>query len=296
LFSFQWHFERAIFSGRSSFGYPSAPLFTTSDSLVCTKKVCEEMNSIGPVFKKNLSASLLRFLTIFAAITWLCITLSIVALLGVGYWLVQEDPVQKSSAIVVLTGGLPTRALEAADLYRDGYAKEIWLTHPGEMQDSTLEDLGIHYPSEDEFNVQVLKRSGVPAKAIHVLDTPIVNTADELNVISATLKSRGVPSVIIVTSKSHTRRVRELWNKYHSSSGVVMVHATSDDEFEPSRWWKTTGGTMQVFHELLGMANAWAGLPVQPASHARASVASNDARRAPVLQMPHANADTFFGR
>jgi hypothetical protein len=78
--------------------------------------------------------------------------------------------------------------LEAAWLYRDGYAKEIWLTHPGVPADS-LKELGIQYPSEDDLNVRVLRREGVPTKAIHVLDTSIVNTADELDVLSTALQS-----------------------------------------------------------------------------------------------------------
>ena len=46
----------------------------------------------------------------------------IYAFLHAGLWLVREDPLQKSQAIVVLSGGLPDRALAAAQIYRDGFA------------------------------------------------------------------------------------------------------------------------------------------------------------------------------
>ncbi|MGB2637251.1 MAG: hypothetical protein WAM58_25200 [Candidatus Acidiferrum sp.] len=66
-------------------------------------------------------------------------------------------------AIAVLSGNTPLRALEAARLYHDGYAKEIWLNHPGATVDA-LKVLGIEYPSEDDVNTRVLRGHGVPAK------------------------------------------------------------------------------------------------------------------------------------
>jgi hypothetical protein len=99
----------------------------------------------------------------------------------------QRRPANGGTAIAVLSGNIPTRALQATRLYHDGYAKEIWLTHRRAHAD-VLEVLGIYYPRESDFNVWVLREHGVPAKAIHVLDVPIVNTAEELDVISAALK------------------------------------------------------------------------------------------------------------
>ncbi|HVM75119.1 MAG TPA: YdcF family protein [Candidatus Saccharimonadales bacterium] len=183
-------------------------------------------------------------------------------LFGVGHWLIQEDRLAPATAIVVLSGYTPDRALEAAQLYDDGYAPEIWLTHPGGRVDA-LADLGIRYPSEDDVNTRVLRRVGVPAKAIHVLETPIANTDDELNVISSNLQARGGHCVIIVTSKSHTRRVHLLWDKYYSARGQAMIHAVSADSFQASRWWMYSGSINQVVHEVMGIANAWAGMPVQ---------------------------------
>src|SRR5258708_38450891 len=47
-----------------------------------------------------------------------------------GLWLVREDPLEKSQGIVVLSGGLPDRALGAAQIYRGGFANEVWVTQP----------------------------------------------------------------------------------------------------------------------------------------------------------------------
>jgi hypothetical protein len=196
-------------------------------------------------------------------------------MLGVGHWLVKEDSLQKANAIAVLSGNFPARALEAASLYRNGYAGEIWLTHPV-AQTEALTEMGIHYPGEADFNYKLLRRQGVPAKAIRLLDAPIVNTSDELDVISSALQQKNHASVIVVTNKAHTRRVHELWNRYDSARGKVIVHGISNDDFQPSAWWRRTEDTHQVIHELLGMINVWAGLPMKSVLHSREAIAQNE--------------------
>jgi uncharacterized SAM-binding protein YcdF (DUF218 family) len=214
------------------------------------------------------------FLLILGGTTLLAFTSTFLILLGVGKWLIKEDSLQKAAAIVVLSGNFPDRALEAAELYREGYAPEIWLTHPAAHSDGALKVLGIRYPNETDFNRQVFRRQGIPAKAVRVLDDPIENTADELKVIRDTLRDRGEDAVIIVTNKSHTRRVHILWEKYFGSSGQIIVHGVSEDNFEPAHWWKYTGSTTQVIHEVMGIMNAWAGQPIQSNLHAPKALAA----------------------
>src|SRR5580765_6544826 len=118
-----------------------------------------------------------RVLALIAAVG--CgLILGILIFLGVGRWLVVEDPLVKARAIAVLSGAMPIRAIEAAKLYREGYAPEIWLTHSAEPA-ATLGEMGIPYAGEDDYNARVLVHEGVPASAIRVIEPPIVNTADE---------------------------------------------------------------------------------------------------------------------
>lgn len=224
----------------------------------------------------------LRIFAVLGALALLALSAGLALMLGVGHWLVKEDSLQKANAIAVLSGNFPARALEAASLYRSGYAGEIWLTHPGTQSDA-LAQMGIHYPGEADFNYQVLRRQGVPAKAIHVLDAPIINTLDELDVISSVLRQKNNASVIVVTNKAHTRRVHELWNKLDSARGKIIVHGIANDEFRPSAWWTSTEDTHQVIHEILGMINVWAGLPMQSALHPREAIAQNELQPAPKL-------------
>jgi uncharacterized SAM-binding protein YcdF (DUF218 family) len=189
------------------------------------------------------------------------LVIALVIFFGVGRWLVVEDPLVKARAIVVLSGAMPLRAIEAAKLYREGYAPEIWLTHsakPGE----TLERMGIPFSGEDYYNARVLIHEGVPAEAIHVLEPRIVNTADEIKAVAAALGRESNRTVIFVTTKAHTRRVRLLWRRLVPGQGRAVVRAASGDSFDPRHWWRTTSDALDVVREVLGLLNAWAGLPL----------------------------------
>jgi uncharacterized SAM-binding protein YcdF (DUF218 family) len=182
---------------------------------------------------------------------------------GVGRWLVVEDQLVKARAIVVLSGAMPLRAMEAAKLYRDGYAPEIWLTRSTEPG-KTLEEMGVAFSGEDYYNKLVLIHEGVPPEAIHVLEPPILNTADEIKAAAASLARGKGQAVILVTTKVHTRRVRLLWQRLATGQGRAIVRAAGADPLDPGHWWRTTSSALDVVREVLGLLNAWVGLPLHP--------------------------------
>jgi uncharacterized SAM-binding protein YcdF (DUF218 family) len=193
------------------------------------------------------------------------IGLIVAGFLNLGRWLVREDPLESADAIAVLSGRMPERALEAARIYKQGYAPELWLTHAVEPQE-TLRKLSVRYIGEDEYDKDIFLHEGVPASAIHILGPPIVNTADEMKTIGAALQTTPHRAVILVTSRVHTRRTRKLWDLLSSQDGRAIVRGVSDDPFDPTHWWKNTGDALDVVREFLGLLNAWAGLPLKPAS------------------------------
>src|SRR6266404_4931254 len=183
--------------------------------------------------------TLLIGIIIFAAIIFL----------SVGRWLIAEDPLDKADAIVILSGRMPVRAKEAARLYNAGYAAQVWLTRTNEPA-ASLQEMHIAYIGEDFFNSRVLMHEGVPLNAIHVL--------------AAELEREKGAAVIIVTTKAHTRRVRTLWKKLSGRRGRAIVRGASSDPFEPNHWWRATNDALDVVREVLGLLNAWAGLPLHP--------------------------------
>jgi uncharacterized SAM-binding protein YcdF (DUF218 family) len=203
-----------------------------------------------------------------AARTWLVASLLFfcfgsLCFLRVGNWLVREDPLKPCTAIAVLSGAMPERALEAAEIYHAGLAPEVWLTQPSEPK-QTMATLGIPFDGEEEYNRRILLKHGVPERAIRILQPTIVNTADEVEVIAATLERGHGVSVIVVTSKAHTRRVHGLWSRLAAGRGQIVVRAAQTDSFDPNHWWRTTHDALDVVREVLGLLNVWAGLPLKP--------------------------------
>jgi uncharacterized SAM-binding protein YcdF (DUF218 family) len=203
-------------------------------------------------------------LWIFAILLLLVFASTIVLYLNVGRWLVLEDPVEKANAIVVLSGRIPIRALEAARLYQAGWAQQVWLTHPNEPT-ASLAALDIDDPGEDAINVQVLQHSGVSPADIHTLTPSISNTIDEVRAIAAESQKQNASAIIIVTTKAHTRRVHALWKKYANTQTRIIVRTPVDDSFDPVHWWRSTTDVLDVVREVLGMLNVWIGLPLRPA-------------------------------
>ena len=204
-------------------------------------------------------------LSIVAATLGALMVAALVLFLGIGRWLTIEDPLEKSQAIVVLSGRIPMRAREAARLYGAGFAPEIWLTRPAEPA-ASLQAIHIAYIGEDFYNTRVLMHEGVPENAIRILEPPIDNTADEVRVVAAELGRRGGLKVILVTTKAHTRRVRALWSRLADSRIHAIIRASPDDPFQPAHWWRSTGDALDVVRESLGLLNVWAGLPLRPST------------------------------
>jgi uncharacterized SAM-binding protein YcdF (DUF218 family) len=210
------------------------------------------------------SASRSSVAWIFAIVSLVAIAAIIGLLLNIGRWLVIEDPLEKADAIVVLSGRIPMRALEAARLYQTGWAQQVWLTHPNEPT-ASLASLDIDDPGEDVYNALVLKHAGISPADIRTLTPSIDNTVDEVRAIASEAERQNASTVIIVTTKAHTRRVHALWKKYSSSRARIIVRTPADDTFDPLHWWKTTTDVFDVVREALGMLNIWMGLPLRPA-------------------------------
>src|SRR5438552_13272792 len=101
------------------------------------------------------------------------------ALTAAGTWLVVEDRLQPARSVVVFGGQLPFRAMEAAAVYGQGWAHEVWLTQGGVFaEDLALARMKIDKPAEHVYSRQVLERLGVPGTAIHILPERNMNTAD----------------------------------------------------------------------------------------------------------------------
>jgi len=198
---------------------------------------------------------------------WLAVTLAALfgaatlIFFGVGRWLVVEDPLESADAIVILSGRMPARALQAAEIYRQGFAGQVWVTHSFDPAEE-LRRMGIAYVGEEFYDRKVLMTQGVPADAIRVFEKQTGDTLDELQEVVRLLRQEGGHKVIVVTSKPHTRRVRAIWRRVADPQHGCIVRYAFSDPFDAAHWWRSTADALAVVRETLGLLNAWAGFPV----------------------------------
>jgi len=202
---------------------------------------------------------------IFVVVLALLVICGVIAVRRAGRWLIREDTLTHADAIVVLSGSMPYRAEEAANVYREGYAPEVWITRAVSPA-KELASMGIHFERDEDYDTAVLVHDGVSGAAIHVLPDEIVNTEQEIEETRRELGRQGKTSVIIVTSLEHTRRVRALWRVLGDPKMKLIVHGAPQDAFDADHWWRNSRDVLAVTREYMGLLNAWMGLPVRPHS------------------------------
>ncbi len=184
---------------------------------------------------------------------------------GLGHWLVVANPLEPARAIVVLGGRVPFRAMEAASIYRQGWAPEVWLTKEVRSPEETaLDRLGVAVIRGEGYNREVLEHLGVPPSAVRLLSDPVQNTVDEVRLIAGELGRDRGGRVILVTSKTHTRRVRATWSAIVGAAPRAVVRYAVEEPYHPGSWWRNTRDALDVSREVFGLMNVWVGFPVQP--------------------------------
>jgi uncharacterized SAM-binding protein YcdF (DUF218 family) len=201
----------------------------------------------------------------FAIVVLLIAALGIYALRHLGEWLELDEPLQPAKAIVVMGGGIPFRAIEAANLYKAKWAGEVWITQ-GAINSASilLARIGIPQGTEEDTNELILEKLGVPTDAIHLIPERVQNSvAEEKAILHYAGNSLRVP-LILVSSKYHTRRLRVIWDKVNGKDAPLIVRYAPEEPYDAARWWSNTSDALSTFKELFGILNAKAGFPIEP--------------------------------
>lgn len=183
-------------------------------------------------------------------------TLGAVSLYFAARWLNNADAPQKADAIVVLAGDL-TRAFEAAQLYRDGYAPRVYLS--AAVRDPSLLLLdreGVVFPRLEEVTLQILLQKGVPSDAIRWLAKDMMSTATEAAATRAVVDS-GERRILVITSPYHTRRTGIIFRNALPGADVRVV-ASRYEEF-PEHWWREQLAARNVLLETAKLAFYYTG-------------------------------------
>lgn len=174
------------------------------------------------------------------------------AFVNAGRFLTAEDPLEKADAIFVLAGSFVNRPLEAAQLYRDGWAPVIVMSYG--IQESGIRILregGVDAPPTENLVRDLLVAAGTPADAIVMTPRAHDNTADEAGTLRAMSLERGWRRVIVVTSPYHLRRARFAFQRELEGTPVeIIVRGTRFEDASPATWWSHRSDLRWMMSEL----------------------------------------------
>ncbi len=189
-----------------------------------------------------------RCFLVIAVIHLLLLALLVSALAGAAVWLRAPEAPAKSDVIVVLAGSVE-RAFYAADLYRQGYAPLVLVSRPErEAGQRMLDELGMKLAAEEDINMQVLQRKGVPQEQIRVIGTGSRSTLEEALVVREEIAGRPL-RIMVVTSPYHVRRTGMIFRKILGDVPAELRVVGNTYEQFPERWWNNQGAARNVVLE-----------------------------------------------
>ena len=188
------------------------------------------------------------------------IFVSVFLMPNLGQWLVTEDELQESDMIVVLTGSVPDRILQAVDIYNERYSDKLVFVNSYRVGYDIFVERGVEIPPGDaQLSKMVAIDLGVPEENILILEGNAKSTQDEALIIREYIRNnRAIESIILVTSKYHSGRSKKIFRKALSGLDREISIYSSPSKYDPfnvNQWWKDREDIKLVVLEYLKLAN-----------------------------------------
>lgn len=179
-------------------------------------------------------------------------------LVAVAAFLVVQDPPAKGDAIVVLSGSIPDRILEAVDLYGAGFAPKVLLTQEGQLPGlDALRARGVDLPERHEQNRAIALALGVAEEDIEILPRRATSTLAEARALVELWRERRMRRVLLVTSRAHARRARTIFRALARGQPEVLVVPSRYDPFDVHIWWHERAFVRRVVTEYGKLLTWW---------------------------------------
>jgi uncharacterized SAM-binding protein YcdF (DUF218 family) len=168
-----------------------------------------------------------------------------------GYFLIFEQNPQKADVIVVLNGRDTERSLAAVDLYNKGYSNLIVMStgskQPG--SDEFWKRVGNNFNGKIFFQ-RAVEAMGVPESSFKFIGNGVTSTYDEAVATSEFLRKQGYKSILLVTSKWHSKRAYLTFRSVLKNDEIkIIMQPSRYDAFRPDAWWKNRNDAELVFDE-----------------------------------------------
>ena len=161
-------------------------------------------------------------------------------------YLICEDLPSKSQIAFALSGAPSERSAKAAEIFKKGYFNKIVCT--GENHPQDFRALGVDM-TEAELTKLALIKLGVPDSSIELLKEG-TSTMEESDAILKYCLEKSLTKIEIISSKFHSRRVRNVFKEKFSEKGIeVKILGASAIGYNELEWWNNEYGLIALNNE-----------------------------------------------
>jgi len=181
------------------------------------------------------------------------VAVAISGVIGAGFFLSPQDPLEKADAIIVISGGeTRQRVAEAVDLFHEGWAPLLVMS--GAARDEKVSNAVVMR--------QIAVSLGVSKDKI-LTEESAANTLDNAKFVRDIITDKKFTKIILVTSPYHQRRASLAFAKYLKGLPVKIInHSSTDSMWRKNGWWQDDWARYLTLSELQKTIYTWA-LPVQ---------------------------------
>jgi uncharacterized SAM-binding protein YcdF (DUF218 family) len=173
---------------------------------------------------------------------------------GAGNFLVRDDAPSNGETIFVLSGAPQERAAKAAELFQKKFCKKIICTGANRPQDFLAMGFDM---TEAGITRRALLQLNVPDSCIALLEEG-TSTLEESDAVLKYCEEKKLKQIEIVSSKFHTRRVRNVFVEKFSEKNIeVKIIGASAISFDENKWWESEYGLLALNNEYVKLMYYW---------------------------------------
>ena len=168
--------------------------------------------------------------------------------------LIEEDSLQRTEALFILSGGGYDRGNEAVRVFNAGYVSKIICTGGNSVMELCALDIDT---LESYMTASNLRQHGVPDSCVEVIRNG-TSTREEAKIILDYCLQNKLRKVMVLSSRLHTHRVNKVFRKKMEEAGIeLVVHGAPSSGFKELEWWKDENGMIAVNNEWLKTVYYW---------------------------------------
>lgn len=167
--------------------------------------------------------------------------------------LMADDALQQSDYCFVLGGNSYDRGMEAVKLYREGWIRKIVCT--SENVPAVLDAIGNKMTEAEVTAFYIRKEIQIPDENLIVINQ-CTSTREEAVVISRFCKEHAVTHPMVLSSRFHLRRVRNVFTAENPDM-KWNFHGAPNSKFNELEWWKSEEGMIAINNEYMKLFYYW---------------------------------------